>query len=359
MTLPLPRRASSSTTPSTPDVLKELFGTRPFPELLALLDPHVESLLWQVIRHIDVGTFREIQTAKRPSRQLVLHLRAHKDDLELNTGFRRAVEEHEELGKVIEEVKEEKERPQAQRKSSLPAAPTSSLLLESRELLRAPTLRCKPRTLPFAEIRRPDQWEDEVLAVLKDNAPPLVVTFCDPSDPLLPEEYVAEMSQLAHECRAEAGAKPLARFKKVAVAAVRERAESIIPEPITTFPTVLIILRSGFRRVDGLDIKRVRKRLLGRRRPSEASSPTSNDSSIESPPSAMPSIQPVLVEATMEPSSQEPIPPTAGVGETAVEPESKSSGHILVPLQHQTGSHDFLDPAVVLSWLPSFQAASA
>lgn len=72
----------------------------------------------------------------------------------------------------------------------------------------------------------------------------------------------------------------------------------------------------------------------------------------------MQSIQPVLVEAATEPSSQEPVPPTAEVGDTAVEPETTSSGHILVPLQHQTGSHDFLDPAVVLSWLPSFQAVS-
>lgn len=101
--------------------------------------------------------------------------------------------------------------------------------------------------------------------MLKDNAPPLVVTFYDTlcvilSQPeffvliagrrvLLPEDYVAEMSQLAKECRGEPDVKPRAKFMKATIAAVRERADSIIENPIDTFPTVLIIFSHGFRRV--------------------------------------------------------------------------------------------------------------
>lgn len=157
MTFPLHRRVSSSGAPSAPDILKDLFGPRPFADVLALLDPHVESLLWKAIDPIDVGTFLKIKTAKRPSRELVLHLRAHKDDVELNEAFRRAVEENETLGKLVRGAAEGKERPPARRQSSLPAAPTADVLLQSRELLKASTDRCKARTLPFPEIKHPDR----------------------------------------------------------------------------------------------------------------------------------------------------------------------------------------------------------
>ena len=39
--------------------------------------------MWKSIDQIDVDTFRKIQTAKRPSRDLIMHIRANKDNADL------------------------------------------------------------------------------------------------------------------------------------------------------------------------------------------------------------------------------------------------------------------------------------
>ncbi|EJD44200.1 hypothetical protein AURDEDRAFT_125464 [Auricularia subglabra TFB-10046 SS5] len=178
-------RSASTPGTATPiqDVVKELFGTqKPFSELLTALDPHVDAILWKVIDHIGVDDFRQIKAAKRPARELVLYLRAHVENVDLSQAFRGAVSEHDtlrQLALTAQQPSETDSRLPVRRQSTLPQAPTSEVLLQSRELLKAPVERNKTRTLPFPEMKHPSQWEREVMAVLKDGARPLVVTFFD------------------------------------------------------------------------------------------------------------------------------------------------------------------------------------
>jgi len=133
------------------DVLKDLFGSIPFPSLLALLAPHVDDLLWS-IDHMGADDIKRIKASKKPARELVLHVRAHKDNAELNDAFRAAVMKRPALRSQIVGHKEP-----ARKHMSLPLAPTSEQLQQSRELLLPSVRRSTQRSLPFPELRHPER----------------------------------------------------------------------------------------------------------------------------------------------------------------------------------------------------------
>lgn len=359
MSFPLHKRSASTPGSTTPiqDVVKELFGTqKPFSELLIALDPHVDAILWKVIDHIGVDDFRQIKAAKRPARELVLYLRAHAENLDLSQAFRDAVSVHDALRQLVLSAQSPPEtggRPAPRRQSTLPQAPTSEVLLQSRELLKAPVERNKTRTLPFPEIKHPSQWEREVLSVMKDGAAPLVVTFFD-AQALLPEGFVAEMSRLAQECKPNGDSPRKARFMKATIAAVRTRAESIIDDPITANPTTLIILANGFRRVDGDNIRRVRKSLFGRQGTASSTAESAASATGQSPPISPPiPISSAVLTAEpgeMDSAKKEAEAPAAVQPESAPPAPEQASAvpHFIVPLHREDR---FLDPALVMKWV--------
>ncbi|KAH7104005.1 hypothetical protein BKA62DRAFT_828181 [Auriculariales sp. MPI-PUGE-AT-0066] len=252
----------------TCDLFKELFPVS-FPELLELLAPHVEELLWEAIDYIGADDFKRIKAAKKPARELVLHVRAHKDDVPLAEALRSGVMKNKALSKrVVANAK-------AARRVSLPQAPTSQQLLQSRDLLLPSTRHSKTRSLPFRELRHPDEWERDVLKILKDGGAPLVVTFYD-SIEFLPKSFVSAMVMLAKACVDVVGPQH-ASFRKASATSIRERAQGIVADEITTSPTTLILFKTHYKRavltqvnhaqVDGLDVERIRKYIFGREQP--------------------------------------------------------------------------------------------